>query len=212
LTESARIANEKYDKVVAQIINERDVTHSISSDQASKLISEAGRQRDETIRAAQVQKDEVISKLKQLNSESVSQVNQTTGEIKGFWQRLSDWWRNLLFPNKTMTVTTKYQSINVDGKTAQVPKGNGSGGDTFKVPKMAEGGFVTSPTFALIGEAGAEAVIPLKYWKSMVTNNGGRGGGGGIVVNVTGNSINSNIDIDIIAQRLVQKLKTAGVY
>jgi hypothetical protein len=34
-------------------------------------------------------------------------------------------------------------------------------GDGVKVPEMAKGGIVTGPTLAMIGEAGAEAVIPL---------------------------------------------------
>lgn len=34
-------------------------------------------------------------------------------------------------------------------------------GDEVKVPEMAKGGIVTGPTLAMIGEAGAEAVIPL---------------------------------------------------
>ena len=42
------------------------------------------------------------------------------------------------------------------------------------IPKMAEGGIVTSPTLAMIGESGPEAVIPL-----------GRGGGMGSDVYVT---------------------------
>jgi hypothetical protein len=56
----------------------------------------------------------------------------------------------------------------------------GLGGKGFKVPNipmLAEGGIVTRPTLALIGEAGPEAVIPL--------NRGGMGAGG-ITVNVTG--------------------------
>jgi len=44
------------------------------------------------------------------------------------------------------------------------------------VPRMAEGGIVTAPTLALIGEAGPEAVVPLDR---MAT-------GGGVTVNVTG--------------------------
>ena len=44
------------------------------------------------------------------------------------------------------------------------------------LPKMANGGIVTSPTLALIGEAGPEAVVPL-----------GKGGGmGGITSNISG--------------------------
>ncbi len=44
------------------------------------------------------------------------------------------------------------------------------------IPRMAEGGIVNSPTLALIGEAGPEAVVPLDR-----LNNGG-----GITINVTG--------------------------
>jgi hypothetical protein len=44
------------------------------------------------------------------------------------------------------------------------------------IPKMADGGIVTSPTIAMIGEAGPEAVIPLDRMKNS----------GGITVNVTG--------------------------
>lgn len=50
-----------------------------------------------------------------------------------------------------------------------------------KVPALAEGGIVTSPTLALIGEAGPEAVIPLNGRNG----GGGTGGtGGGLTVNI----------------------------
>jgi hypothetical protein len=46
----------------------------------------------------------------------------------------------------------------------------------MNLPKMANGGIVTSPTLALIGESGPEAVVPL-----------GKGGGmGGITINISG--------------------------
>ena len=49
------------------------------------------------------------------------------------------------------------------------------------IPRLAEGGIVTGPTLAMIGEGnGPEAVIPLSKLGSM-----GFGGGGGITVNVT---------------------------
>jgi uncharacterized membrane protein YjjP (DUF1212 family) len=44
------------------------------------------------------------------------------------------------------------------------------------LPRMAEGGIVSSPTLALIGEAGPEAVVPLDRLQT----------GGGITINVTG--------------------------
>ena len=49
-------------------------------------------------------------------------------------------------------------------------------GGGMVIPKMANGGIVTGPTIAMIGEAGPEAVIPLDRMKNS----------GGITVNVTG--------------------------
>jgi hypothetical protein len=46
----------------------------------------------------------------------------------------------------------------------------------MNLPRMAEGGIVSSPTLALIGEAGPEAVVPLDRMNA----------GGGVTINVTG--------------------------
>jgi hypothetical protein len=46
----------------------------------------------------------------------------------------------------------------------------------MNIPRLAEGGIVSSPTLALIGEAGPEAVVPLDRMQT----------GGGITINVTG--------------------------
>lgn len=61
----------------------------------------------------------------------------------------------------------------------------GLGGKSFgislpNIPMLAEGGIVTSPTIAMIGEAGPEAVVPL---------NKGFGGGINVVVNVGGSVV-----------------------
>jgi len=50
------------------------------------------------------------------------------------------------------------------------------------IPKMAAGGIVTSPTLALIGEAGPEAVVPLSKLDNM---------GGGVTINVNGGDPNA---------------------
>lgn len=47
--------------------------------------------------------------------------------------------------------------------------GKGSGFEGLNVPMMANGGIVTSPTLALIGEAGPEAVVPLDKAGAMGT-------------------------------------------
>ena len=58
-----------------------------------------------------------------------------------------------------------------------VPGLGGKGFSVPNIPMLAEGGIVTGPTLAMIGEAGPEAVIPLSKMGGM---------GGGITVNVTG--------------------------
>lgn len=77
-----------------------------------------------------------------------------------------------------------YNAIPFAPNISEIPKMNfgrlGGGSDattgSMNIPKMADGGIVTSPTLALIGEAGPEAVIPL-----------GKGGGmGGITINISG--------------------------
>ena len=57
-----------------------------------------------------------------------------------------------------------------------VPGLGGKGFDMPNIPMLANGGIVTSPTLALIGEAGPEAVIPLSQM-------GNTGGGMNITVN-----------------------------
>ena len=53
--------------------------------------------------------------------------------------------------------------------------GKGWSLDIPQIPKLAKGGIVRSPTLAMIGESGPEAVVPL-----------GRGGAGGITINILG--------------------------
>ena len=48
----------------------------------------------------------------------------------------------------------------------------------INIPGFADGGIVTGPTLAMVGEKGPEAIIPLSQLGSM--------GGGGVTVNVTG--------------------------
>jgi len=65
-----------------------------------------------------------------------------------------------------------------------IPGFGGQGFSVPKIPMLAEGGIVTGPTLALIGEAGPEAVIPLNRMNS----------GGGITVNVTG-GLSTSVEI-----------------
>ncbi len=64
-----------------------------------------------------------------------------------------------------------------------------------KIPKLASGGIVKSPTIAMIGEAGPEAVVPLS---------GGSGLGMNITVNVGGSVISENDLVSSIRNALLQ--------
>jgi hypothetical protein len=61
---------------------------------------------------------------------------------------------------------------------------NGGSGGRMAIPAMANGGIVTSPTLALIGEAGPEAVVPLNR----------AGGMGGVTINVNGGDPQAVVD------------------
>ncbi len=72
-----------------------------------------------------------------------------------------------------------------------VPVIGGKGFDVPDIPMLAEGGIVTGPTLAMIGEAGPEAVIPLD-----------RGGlmGSGTTINVTVTSADPNAVVAALQQ------------
>jgi hypothetical protein len=81
------------------------------------------------------------------------------------------------------------------------------GGESFgislpQIPMLAEGGIVTKPTLAMIGEAGAEAVIPLS-----------KGFGSGMVVNVAVHgSVTSERDLAVtIRDNIAQLMRRRGL-
>lgn len=60
--------------------------------------------------------------------------------------------------------------------------------DVPNIPLLAAGGIVTTPTMAIVGDAGPEAVIPLSQLNAAGGLGGGAGGGGsgGITINIQG--------------------------
>jgi hypothetical protein len=65
--------------------------------------------------------------------------------------------------------------------------GRGTKIEVPNIPMLAQGGIVTSPTLAIIGEAGPEAVVPLDRMGSM-------GGGNNVTINVQGGDPNAVVD------------------
>ena len=68
------------------------------------------------------------------------------------------------------------------------------------IPSLAAGGIVRSPTLAMIGEAGPEAVVPL-----------GRGGmGGGITINIMGPTYGMDDFEDRVAEAIRDGARRGG--
>lgn len=87
---------------------------------------------------------------------------------------------NLVKPGKDIP---KLGEISIGRLGEDSSGGRGAG---LAVPAMAQGGIVTGPTLALIGEAGPEAVVPLSRMGSM--------GGRGVTINVHGGDPNAVVD------------------
>lgn len=68
----------------------------------------------------------------------------------------------------------------------------------FNVPKYAEGGIVNSPTIGMIGEAGPEAIIPLKKMNGV--------GGNNVTINIA--KVEKDVDIDYIIKRIEREFYT----
>lgn len=87
-----------------------------------------------------------------------------------------------------------------------------------KIPKLAQGGIVSSATRAIIGESGREAVIPLERntdnWAGLLARTLAdefeeQGIGSGLTVYMT-NNINNNLDADEIGNRLMNSIRRAA--
>jgi hypothetical protein len=78
-----------------------------------------------------------------------------------------------------------------------VPGLGGKGFDVPNIPMLAQGGIVTGPTLAMIGEAGPEAVVPLSRAGEF-----GMGGGGSIYLTVNA------LDPQTAAQSVVKALQS----
>jgi len=76
-------------------------------------------------------------------------IDTLVGFYKGLFNGIADIWNN----------TVGKLSFKIPG---WVPVIGGKGFDVPEIPKLADGGIVTSPTIAMIGERGPEAVVPLR--------------------------------------------------
>lgn len=95
--------------------------------------------------------------------------------VKGIFNGFAKLWNNTI--GKISVKIPDIPGLPGRGKEFGVPN----------IPMLADGGIVTSPTLAIIGEAGAEAVIPLDRMNQM-------GGGGNVTIHVNGGDPNAVVD------------------
>lgn len=113
-------------------------------------------------------------------------VSGSIGIIKGYFETLLGFYKGIFNGIATLWNNTVGKlSFKVPG---WVPGIGGKGFDVPNIPMLANGGIVTSPTLALIGEAGPEAVVPLSRGNQYGM------GGGDIYVTVQGGDPNAVVD------------------
>jgi hypothetical protein len=107
------------------------------------------------------------------------------------------------FINALDAIHISIPSISIPGTKLATPAIN-LGFTIPDVPMLAEGGFVNSPTLAIIGEAGPEAVIPL----SGLGGAGGVGGGSPINIYIQGGNYLDQQGATMIGNALAKQIVT----
>lgn len=113
--------------------------------------------------------------------------------IKEAVSKVATWFKNTIKrffedPIGAVVDSVKWLISSLSGKKWQTPQQNNSPQYTMPnipVPKFATGGIVSSPTFAQIGEAGTEAVVPLERNTGWIDMLASKLNGNGQPINLT---------------------------
>ncbi len=142
-------------------------------------------------------------------NEILQQYEQLTNTASSAFSRFSI---NVLSGAQGIGAALNQVASSIFGTIAQTAFGNVFGGIFGGLLPFADGGVVTKATPALIGEAGAEAVVPLPNGRSIpVTLEGGSQSSSGqtinITVNVDGNSGGGSQDNARLGRQISQAVK-----
>jgi len=138
-------------------------------------------------------------------SAGITSVQQTTAKIDNFiFTTALDSVKNLNNDIQDFMQSNRLAPATAESGMRVIPQTTSKINDFLaqfdSVPKMADGGIVNKPTMAMIGEAGAEAVIPLDRMGSMGTK---------VVVNVQG-SVISEGQLQSVIQDVLYNLNRTG--
>lgn len=122
---------------------------------------------------------------------ATSVIKGAVNGVLGFAERTINGFIRII--NSTLKAINKLPGVNI-----------GSIGEV-SIPKLAEGGIVTSPTLAMVGEGReSEAVIPLSKLDQMLDNSGSSSNVGSITINMDGIMARSRSDLRDIAKDLIR--------
>ena len=120
-----------------------------------------------------------------VNNVTIPAVEALVAVFKGAFNSIARLWNNTI--GKLSFELPSWLPGDLGGKGFSVPK----------IPMLANGGIVTSPTLAIVGEAGPEAVIPLDRMGSM---------GGGMTITVNAGLVSSP---DQVGQQIIEAIQKA---
>ena len=140
-------------------------------------------------------KDAVMKPINFIGDLVIAALDIVVNTFKSVYNTLADLWNSTI---------GKFE-VKVPG---WVPKIGGKGFEMPDLPKLAEGGIVTSATIAMIGEAGPEAVIPLSKMGAMggnITINMAPGASGEDVVHALQNYMREQGNLQLATTNTVRR-------
>ncbi len=172
------------------------------------LVKNWDRIREKFIEIFQNIKDGVITRFTDLREKFIEIVESLPAPVKIMANLVISYWNAILVGvervvngiangiNRIPAFTVPRFVPNIGGQTFSPPRM--SGVNFPRIPMLADGGIVTRPTIAMIGEAGPEAVIPL--------SGSNRRSGMGSVINIT---VNAGIGTDgtQVGRQVVEAIK-----
>jgi len=199
-------ADTQYNEIVKAAIKSKDELGAISQEEYDKIIKAAQKQHDDRVLIAQGGYAQILKEAKKAAQDNVDLIDWETGEIKTNMQVLFDAIKEMWKDFKWSDIFDFKDNPIRDAFLKRKPKTSKSETNPYSpennpffvgpIPAMANGGIVSLPTLAMIGEAGPEAVVPLDKLETA--------GRGNVIINVHG------ADPEAVADKVVRKLKYLG--
>ncbi len=181
-----------YDNAIQPII---DFFTNLGGDIGRAFVNIGNYAEDQAKRFGESIKDAVMKPINFIGDLVGAALDVVVNTFKSVYNTLADLWNSTI---------GKFE-VKVPG---WVPKIGGKGFEMPDLPKLAEGGIVTSATIAMIGEAGPEAVIPLSKMGQMggnITINMAPGASGEDVVHALQNYMREQGNLQLATTNTVRR-------